>query len=54
MIKIRAEKNKTIKIRAEKNKIGSNHCGSAVMNQTNIHKDVGLIPGLNHKDPALP
>ena len=36
--------------------IGSSHCGSAVTRLTNIHKDVGSIPGLTQwvKDPALP
>ena len=24
----------------------SSHCGSAVMNPTRIHEDVGLIPGI--------
>ena len=35
---------------------GSSHCGSAVINPTNIHEDVGLIPGPAQwvKDPALP
>ena len=34
---------------------GSSHCGSAVMNPTSIHEDVGLIPGLAQwiKDPAF-
>ena len=31
------------------------HCGSVVMNPTNIHDDVGLIPDLDQwvKDPVL-
>ena len=31
----------------------SSHCGSAVMNPTSIHQDVGSIPGLGQqvKDP---
>ena len=35
---------------------GSSHCGSAEKNLTNIHKDVGLIPGLSQwiGDLALP
>ena len=34
----------------------SSRCGSAVMNLTNIHENVGLIPGLSQwvKDLALP
>ena len=34
----------------------SSHCGSAVMNPTSSHENVGLIPGLAQwvKDPALP
>ena len=33
----------------------SSHCGSAVMDQTSIHEDMGLIPGLAQlvKNPAL-
>ena len=33
----------------------SSHCGSAVMNLTNIHENVGLIPGLTQcgEDLAL-
>ena len=39
-----------------KTELGSSHCGSAVMNQTNIHEDVGSIPGPTPwvKDQALP
>ena len=35
--------------------MGRVHCGSAVMYQTSIHEDVGLIPELTQgvKDPAL-
>ena len=35
---------------------GSSRCGSAVVNPTSIHEDVGLILGLAQgvKDPALP
>ena len=35
---------------------GSSHCGSAVMNQTSMHEDVGAIPGLAQwfKDLVLP
>ena len=34
----------------------SSHCGSAEMNLTSIHEDMGLIPGLDQrvKDLALP
>ena len=34
---------------------GGSHCGSAVMDLTRIHKDVGSISGLAQqaKDPAL-
>ena len=34
---------------------GSSHCGSAEMNLTNVHEDVGLIPGTIQwvKDSAL-
>ena len=34
----------------------SSHCGSAVMNLTSIHEDMGYIPSLTQgdKDPALP
>ena len=33
----------------------SSHCGSAVMNLTSIHEDMGLIPGLPQwvKDPTF-
>ena len=36
--------------------VGSSHHGSAVMNPTGIHEDVGLIPGLTQgvKKLALP
>ena len=39
-----------------KDKLQSSICGSAVMNPTSIHEDMGSIPGLTHwvKDPALP
>ena len=35
---------------------GSSHCGSAVMNPTSIHEDVGPVLGLAQrgKDLALP
>ena len=34
----------------------SSHCGPGVMTLTNIHEDVGLVPGLAQwvKDLALP
>ena len=33
----------------------SSHCGIAVMNPSDIHEDVGLIPGLTQwvKNPVL-
>ena len=33
----------------------SSHCGSAELNLTSIHEDLGLIPGLTQwvKDPVL-
>ena len=36
--------------------LGSSHCGSVEMKQTNVHEDTGLIPGLPQQinDPALP
>ena len=36
--------------------LGSSHCGSVELNPTNIHEDVGSIPGLAQwfGDPALP
>ena len=36
--------------------LGSSHCGAVETNSTKIHKDVGLIPGLDQwvKDLALP
>ena len=36
--------------------IRSFHCGAAAKNLTNIHEDVGLIPGLTQlgKEPVLP
>ena len=41
---------------ASKKKLLSFHCGSAVMNPTSVHEDVGLILGLSQwvKDLALP
>ena len=38
------------------NLLGSSYCGSGVTNPTNIHEDVGLIPGPAQwvKDPVLP
>ena len=49
------EKN-TLKAIPIKLKTGSSHCGSAVMNTTSIHKDVGSIPGLTQwvKERGLP
>ena len=39
-----------------KSNIWSSHCGSAEVNLISIHKDVGLIPGLDQwgRDPELP
>ena len=37
-------------------KVGSSHCGSAVINVISIQEDAGLIPGLAQEftDPILP
>ena len=43
------------KLSYEVKNLGSSHCGSAEINLTSIHDDMGLIPGptLWIKDPVL-
>ena len=49
-------KNITVGKKEKKKKKRSSHCGSGETNLTNIHEDVGSIPGLAQwvSDPVLP
>ena len=45
----------TVKVTITMEMLESSHCGSVVTNPTNIHEDVGSIPGIAQwvKDPVF-